>query len=162
MYGDPAKIEELAQRLRAEASRAADQAGRIRAAMDALQWEGAAADAFRERMGRRGKACETAQADLTAAAEALQRHAEQVRALLAEITRLQESVTGWLNRAIDQAGNAAQRAWDALRDFGGAIVDVADFLPWRNWDFDPTITPPPGHKDWLDFGRQLMERGIRL
>ena len=162
MYGDPAKIEQLAQSLRAEAARAAEQAGRIRSAVDALQWDGAAADGFRTRMGGRIKACETAQADLTAAAEALQRHAERVRELLAEIARLQEAAIGWVNRAIDEAGNAAERAWNAIRDLGGAIVDVTDFLPWRNWDFDPTIMPPPGHKDWLDFGRRLFERGIRL
>jgi uncharacterized protein YukE len=162
MYGDPAKIEQLAQSLRTEASRAAAQAGAIRAATDALQWEGEAADTFRARMGKRIKSCETAQSDLNAAADALQKHAEQVRALLAEIARLQNAVTSWVNRAIDTAASAAERAWNAIRDIGGAIIDVADFLPWRNWDFDPMITPPPGHKDWLDFGRRIMERGIRL
>jgi uncharacterized protein YukE len=170
VYGDPARIEQLAQALRTEAGRAAEQAGRIRTAMDALAWEGGAADAFRERMRQRIKAAETAQADLNAAADALQRHAERVRELLAEIARLQEAVTGWLNRAIDAAGNAAERAWEAVRDLAGSlagtvvgtVVDIADFLPWRNWDFDPTITPPPGHKDWLEFGRRITERGIRL
>jgi hypothetical protein len=162
VYGDPAKIEQLAQALRTEAGRAAEQAGRVRTAVDALEWEGSAADAFRERMGQRIKAAETAQADLLAAAEALQRHAERVRELLAEIARLQEAVTGWLDRAIDAAGNAAERAWDAVKDLAGAVVNIADFLPWRNWDFDPTNTPPPGHKDWLEFGRRITERGIRL
>lgn len=162
MYGDPARIEALARSLRTEADRAAGQADRIRATVDALEWQGEAADAFRERMGRRIKSCETAQADLVAAADALQRHAEQARALLAEIARLQDAVTGWLNRAIDEAGNAAERAWDAVRDVVGGVVDYLDFLPWRDWDFDPTITPPPGHKDWLDLGRRIMERGIRL
>jgi uncharacterized protein YukE len=161
VYGDPAKIEQLANKLRAEAGRAIEQAGQIRTAVDALEWAGSAADAFRERMGKRIKASETAQADLMAAADALQRHAERVRELLAEIARLQNTITNWLNNAIDAAGNAAERAWNAIKDFGGS-VDFNDFLPWRDWDFNPTITPPPGHKDWLDFGRRLMERGIRL
>lgn len=162
MYGDPAKIEQLADALRAEAGRAAEQAVLISSAVDVLRWEGAAADAFRARMGRRVKACETAAADLTAAADALRQHAARVRELLAEIARLQDSVTGWLNRAIDEAGNAAERAWNAIRDLGGGILDVVDFLPWRGWDFDPTITPPPGHRDWLEFGRRILDRGIRL
>jgi uncharacterized protein YukE len=162
VYGDPARIEELAQALRAESGRATEQAGRMRSAVGALQWQGDAADTFRARMGARVKSCDTAAADLMAASDAIRRHAERVRELLAEIARLQDAVTGWLNRAIDEAGNAAESAWNAIKDIGGAVVDFFDFLPWRNWDFDPTITPPPGHKDWLDLGRRIMERGIRL
>ena len=162
MYGDPAKIEQLAVALRTQATRAGEQADLIRTAVDAVEWRGEAADAFRERMARRIKSCETAQADLTAAADAVQRHAERVRELLAEIARVQEAVTGWLNRAVDEAGNAAVRAWGAIRDLGGAVVDVTGFLPWRDWDFDPTITPAPGHRDWLELGGRLRDRGVRL
>lgn len=162
MYGDPAKIEQLAQQFRAEAGRAAAQADAIQSAAGAVQWEGSAADAFRDRMGKRRDACQTAQADLIAAADALAEHAARVRALLNEIARLQETITGWLNSAIDAAGNAAQGAWNAIKDVAGAVVDVFDFLPWKNWGFDPTITPPPGHKDWLDFGRRIAEQGVPL
>ncbi|MCP2260340.1 hypothetical protein LX15_004053 [Streptoalloteichus tenebrarius] len=159
MYGDPDKIDELARSLRAQAARAAEQASRVRDAVAAVHWEGQAAAAFRQRMAQRVKACETAQADLLAAAKAVEEHADEVRTLLAEINRLQEAVTGWVNSAIDTATGLARKAVDAV---GKVVGAVEDHLPWKGWDFDPTKLPAPGHKDWLELGRRISEKGVAL
>ncbi len=144
MYGDPDHIDALADMLRAHAERADEHSHRVRDLGRTVPWTGDAGDAFRNRMARRAATCAPARDDLLAAATALERHADEVRALLAEIARLQEAIATWVGSAID------------------AATEVDGYLPWKGWDFDPRLTPPPGHRDWLELGRRIGERGVAL
>ncbi|MDQ3887165.1 MAG: hypothetical protein M3308_09240 [Actinomycetota bacterium] len=161
MYGDPDQIDALARTLRGHAQRTDEHSYRIRDLARDLPWTGAAGDAFRMRMTCRAATCEVVRDDLLAAATALEHHAEQVRAVLAEIARLQEAITGWVRSALDAAADLAHRARDT-RSGTDQVIEVDDYLPWKGWGFDPRVTPPPGHRDWLELGRRIGERGVAL
>ena len=162
MYGDPDQIDALARAVRDHAERADEQSHRVRDLCRVLPWTGAAGDAFRIRMARRAAACAGARDDLLAAATALEHHGDEVRALLAEITRLQLAITDWISSAVDGAANLAKRAGETAGDVTDTVTGVDDHLPWKGWDFDPRVTPPPGHQDWLELGRRIGERGVAL
>ena len=162
MYGDPDQIDALARTVRDHAERTDEHSHRVRDLGRVLRWTGVAGDAFRTRMERRAAACATARDDLLAAATALEHHGDEVRALLAEIARLQEAITDWVGVAVDGATDLAHRAGETARSGADAVTKVDDYLPWKGWDFDPRITPPLGHQDWLELGRRIGELGVGL
>lgn len=162
MYGDPDQIDALARAIRDHAGRAEEQSHRVRDLGRILPWTGAAGDAFRARMVRRAAACAAARDDLLAAATALEHHGDEVRALLSEIVRLQVAITDWVGSAVDGAAELAKRAAQTAGNVTGAVIEVDDYLPWKGWDFDPRVTPPPGHQDWLELGRRIGARGVAL
>ncbi len=162
MYGDPDQIDALARTVRVHAERTDEQSHRGRELARTLPWTGDAGDAFRIRMARRVAACADARDDLLAAAAALEHHGDEVRALLAEIARVQEAITNWVSAAVDGAADLASRAGRTARSVTDAMIEVNDHLPWKGWDFDPRVTPPPGHRDWLELGRRIGERGVAL
>lgn len=93
MYGDPDQIDALSRTVRIHAEQTDEQSHRVRELARTLPWTGDAGDAFRIRMARRAAACAATRDDLRAAAAALEHHGDEVRALLAEITRLQGAIT---------------------------------------------------------------------
>jgi hypothetical protein len=162
VYGDPDQIDALARTVRDQAERTNEHSHRVRDLGRVLPWTGVAGDGFRIRMARRAAACAAARDDLLAAATALEHHGDEVRALLAEIARLQEAITDWVGSAVDGAVDRANRAGETARSVADAMTKVDDYLPWKGWDFDPRVTPPLGHQDWLELGRRIGERGVAL
>jgi len=162
VYGDPDQIDALARTVRDHAERTDEHSHRVRDLGRVLRWTGVAGDAFRTRMERRAAACATARDDLLAAATALEHHGDEVRALLAEIARLQEAITDWVGVAVDGATDLAHREGETARSGADAVTNLDDYLPWNGCDFDPRITPPLGHQDWLELGRRIGERGVGL
>jgi hypothetical protein len=161
VYGDPDQIDARARTIRGHAQRANEVCVRVRDLGRNLPWSGAAGDAFRIRTARRAASCEVVRDDLLAAAIALEHHADQVRAVLTEIAHLQEAVTDWVRSALDTAADLAEHAGDT-RGSTDQVIQVDDYLPWKGWGFDPRVAPPPGHRDWLEFGRRIGERGVVL
>jgi hypothetical protein len=100
-------------------------------------------------MARRAAACAAARDDLLAAATALEHHGDEVRALLAEIARLQGAITDWVGSAVGGAADRADRAGETARSVADAMIEVDDY-------------PPLGHQDWLELGRRIGERGVAL
>jgi len=162
VYGDPDQIDALARTVRIHAEQTDEQSHRVRELARTLPWTGDAGDAFRIRMARRAAACAATRDDLHAAAAALEHHGDEVRALLAEIARLQVAIADWVSSAVDGAVDLAKRAGEAAGNITGAVLEVDDYLPWQGWDFDPRVTPPPGHQDWLELGRRIGARGVAL
>ncbi len=162
MYGNPDQIDALAREVRDHAERADEQSHRVRDLGRTLPWTGAAGDGFRIRMARRATACAGVRDDLLAAATALEHHGDEVRALLAEIARLQVAIADWVGSAVDVATDLAKRAGEAAGDVAGAVLEVDSYLPWKGWDFDPRLTPPPGHQGWLELGRKIGAQGVTL
>ena len=162
MYGDPDQIDALARTVRDQAERTNEHSHRVRDLGRVLPWTGVAGDGFRIRMARRAAACAAARDDLLAAATALEHHGDEVRALLAEIACLQEAITDWVGSAVHGAADRANRAGATARSVADAVIEADDYLPWKGWDFDPRVTPPLGHQDWLELGRRIAERGVAL
>lgn len=120
-YGDPDAIRALAGRLRDQAAAVRWEADRLLGLATAVPWTGRAADAMRERADARVGRLQRTAALHEDAAEALDRHAD-------EVERRQEQIA------------AVERRFRALVE--GAADLVGGFL-------DRFAPPPTGHRDWL-------------
>jgi hypothetical protein len=144
MYGDTTVIRALARSLREQGDRVRDEAHVLLHHAEAVPWTGIAADVMRGRA--RDGACDL---DRTAglhdaAADALDRHADEVDRLKALIARIEHTVLGLVA--------AARHRLSSL--VGSVLPDPLDLLLDR---FDP---PPPGHRDWLTVDLPISLPGL--
>jgi hypothetical protein len=133
MYGDPTRIRRLAGGLHQQAAEIRAEADRLVARTDAAGWLGVAGDALRGRVRERALAMRRSAALHDDAADALERHAQEVERL----QRLIEEIERRVLRLVEAAR-------DKLVDRLGQWADgTADWLD----RFDP---PPRGSRRWLE------------
>jgi ABC-type transporter Mla subunit MlaD len=144
MYGDTEAIRGLARTMRGEAAALRSEATGLLTKAEAVPWTGLAADAMRSRVQAQvGSLRRTAElAD--DAAQALDRHADEVDRLKALIASIEHRVLGAMAAAKQRLAGLVGMA-EGLVDglVGSALPDPLDELLAR---FDP---PPHGHRDWL-------------
>jgi len=133
MYGDTQAIRGLARTMRGEATALRCEAEALLARAESVQWSGLAADAMRARVGQQVDSLRRTAALADDAAEALDRHADEVDRLKALIVAIEQKVMALVTAAKDRLAGLL----DAV------LPDPVDELLAR---FDP---PPPGHRDWL-------------
>lgn len=153
MYGDPADVRALAQRVLAWADEVRLVAGRTEGA-DGVEWHSTAADRFRgtlaEQAGAvaaRADALDDLAAALLAHATAVEERLAQIAAaerfVRAQVSQARESVSGLVGTMKGWADDATDWATDAARAGADRVLDVADELP------------RPGSLDWLDLADHL-------
>ena len=141
LYGDPAALDALADRLASLAGQLRDHAtDHVRAAA-AAHWVSVAADEFRARVAQETTRVDDAADALDAAAARLRAHAQQVRDLIAEIAGIEHAATSWFS--------------DQLH----GLEHAADHLPWRELG-GPFAWPASGYKAWLEVGAFLRGHGV--
>lgn len=134
-YGDPEGIRRLARRLAREAAGMREDAAQVQRAVQAVPWQGVAADAMAAASRHR-----VAQLRHTAdlydeAAEQLADHARRVADRLALIAAIEQHVLGLLDRARSRVLDAAAGLLEALDPRDELL---AAFRP-----------PPSGSVEWL-------------
>ena len=136
MYGDTEAIRGLARTMREEGAALRVEAEALWARAETVAWTGLAADAMRGRVRAQTDALRRTATLSDDAADALDRHAEEVDRLKALIARIEHQVMALVSAARDRM--------DGLVDLVDAVLpDPVDELLAR---FDP---PPSGHRDWL-------------
>lgn len=146
-YGDPEDVLRLSRRLAREAAGMREDAEEVHRAVEAVPWQGVAADAM-------AAACRTRVARLlhTAelydeAAERLADHARRVAERLALIAAIERHVLGLVDQARARAADVASGLLDAL--------DPRDELL-------ATFRPPPsGSVEWLGLELPVSLPGLR-
>jgi hypothetical protein len=133
MYGDTRAIRHLAGTMRGEAAALRREADALLARAEAVPWTGLAADAMRASVRAQVGSLRRTAALADDAAEALDRHADEVDRLKALIASIERKVLSLVSAARDRLAGLV----DAV------LPDPLDELLAR---FDP---PPPGHRDWL-------------
>lgn len=140
MYGDPTAIRALAARLRDQADDLRRQGDALLARSEAVPWLGLAADAMRAHARDRAAALgETARVH-DDAAEALDRHADEVarrQALIADLERRAHRLVSDARERLTGLAEGLRTGVDRLWD------DPADERLLR------FVAPPAGHRDWL-------------
>lgn len=145
LYGDPAALAALADRLAFFAGQLRDHAADHVRAAAAAHWVCAAADEFRERVARETKKVDAAADALDRAAATLRAHADQVRGLTAEIASIEHAATSWFSEQV----HGVEHALDGL----------VPHLPWRDLG-GPFGLPASGDKGWLEVGAFLRGQGV--
>jgi hypothetical protein len=133
MYGDTEAIRALARTMRSQGTALRSQADWLLTRAEAVPWQGLAADAMRARVRAQVGALRHT-ADLSdAAADALDRHADEVDRRKALIAAIERKAMALVAAAKDRlAGLVAN-----------VLPDPLDEL------LDRFVPPPPGHRDWL-------------
>lgn len=133
MYGDTEAIRALARTMRSEGAALRSEADRLLARAESVAWTGLAADAMRSRVHAQVGSLRRTAALSDDAAEALDRHAD-------EVDRLKSLIAAIESRVMALVAAAKERLAGLL---DAVLPDPLDELLAR---FDP---PPPGHRDWL-------------
>jgi len=140
MYGDTRVIRGLARRMRDQADDLRSEADRLVGQADAVWWTGWAADGMRSRARARGSALRHTATLHDDAAQALERHAD-------EVDRLKELIAWVEHRAERLVASARERLADLGRRFLAGMRDVVPDPLDRL--LDRFVPPPHGHRDWL-------------
>lgn len=144
MYGDTTVIRRLARELREQADEIKDEATRLVARTEQVDWSGRAAGALRERVAAQSRGLRACAADHEEAAEALDRHAARVERTKELIAAIERRAARLVDAARDRLGDAVDGLVGAVGSaLPGEAGDAADRLLDR---FEP---PPRGHRDWL-------------
>ena len=140
MYGDTGVIRGLARRMRDQADDLRGEADTLVGQAEAVWWTGWAADAMRSRARARGSALRRTATLHDDAAQALERHAD-------EVDRLRELIA-WVERRVERlVASARERLAGLGRGLLNGLLDVVpDPLDQL---LDRFVPPPPGHRDWL-------------
>lgn len=134
MYGDTEIVDRQAGALREQAEELRLIADHLSARVDALAWNGRAAESMRRRVQDRTTHLRAAARDHDGAADAVGVHARAVR-------DVQESVAAIEQRHRDVVAEARTRTARAAQTGAAPAPDDAAVL---------AFTPPPrGHRDWL-------------
>lgn len=170
MYGDPAHLDEIAVSLDARADEIQRTVHRFLARVGRAQWYSVAASTMRARASDLVADFADVARRYREAAEAVRRHAREVRQRLALILDIERKV----KQLVDDA-------WDRVQSLGAATADVAGGLLGGAKDVvsgamdgagdllgvggDPPAPdpadlqlcaqswPPPGHLDWLQYAQ---------
>ena len=136
MYGDTQVIRGLARTMRTEGSALRSEADGLLARAESVPWSGLAADAMRATVHAQVGGLRRTAALSDDAAEALERHADEVDRLKALIAAIE-------HRVMTLVAAARDRLAGLVGLVEGVLPDPLDELLAR---FDP---PPAGHRDWL-------------
>ncbi|GAA2022830.1 hypothetical protein [Nocardioides kribbensis] len=143
MYGDTDVMRRRVLQLREQGGDIRALADRLVARTEAVGWSGRAAETMRERVRERAGHLRDAAADHDAAADSLERHAQ-------EVGLLQETIGERERRAATLVADARARvaAVQAHADDDAAlgVRRLADPADEQVAGFD---APPAGHRDWL-------------
>lgn len=133
MYGDTDAMRRRVGQLREQGADIRQLADQLVAQTDRLAWTGRAADAMRERARDRATALRGCAQRYESAADALERHAD-------DVDDLKDAIALRERRAGALVGDAHTRTTrlQAGDDADDQDVVLAGFTP-----------PPPGHRDWL-------------
>ena len=153
MYGEPARIRQVAERLERRADDLRRQAGELLARSESVGWASAAADRMRVEARERHDELRRVAAGYDEAAQRVREHADRVQELLDLIASIEQQA----RRIIDGAVDAVRSAVDAVV---GGIKDAFTDGDREAERIANTPCPPPGHKDWLDMPELIP--GIRL
>jgi uncharacterized protein YukE len=140
MYGDATAIRHLARQLRDRAGEIRDAATRLERHIDAVAWQGVAADAMRHQTGLQLQLLRQTAGLHDDAADALERHADEVQRLQDLIAAIERRVTALIDGARSRIAEVGRGVLSGLLGRGPDPVDelLAAFHP-----------PPPGHLAWL-------------
>src|SRR5579875_890847 len=122
---DPAELEAIAARIERHADTLRDQAARLVATLAATHWQGPAADAFHAQAHAVLLALRGSADRLDTAARALRRHADRVRALVADLAA---AGTDGVRTAADLLMHPDHLLGDAGRLFGDGLDLAGDAL----------------------------------
>ena len=124
VYGHPDALDSLAAELteRARQVRAAGEEHRREG--DRARWMSDAASAFRQQLARDCAAVDVAAAQMEQAADALHRHADEVRSRLAAIARAEQAVRSWLADRSASGPGARADVREALGELPEAGADA--------------------------------------
>ncbi|ROR90969.1 hypothetical protein [Nocardioides aurantiacus] len=141
MYGDTAVIRRLAGQMREQAADLRIEADRLVGSVDAVAWNGGAAEAMRGAMRDFAVRLRAAANEHDDAAEALDAHAAEVDRLKALIAAIEARTRSMIAEAKDRIASAANAVANGLRALASDSFDdvLARFQP-----------PPSGHKAWLN------------
>ena len=140
MYGDTAVIRRLAGALRHQATDLRQDADGLLAQAESVPWRGWAADTMRTVARERVAALRRTAHAHDVAAEALERHADEVDRLKELIAEIERRVHRLVDAARSRLADLAGRVLDGLRS---VLPDPVDEL------LDRFVAPPSGHLDWL-------------
>jgi methyl-accepting chemotaxis protein len=149
MYGNPAAIRRLAQKMRNRAGDLRHQADDLVSRTEGHSWVSLAADRMRERAVEMADKLRSTAGDYDEAAERLDAHAREVQRLLDLIEEIENRVTNMISAAKDRIASTAKAIAEGVKDLVSGADDAFDKLLSS---FDQ---PPPGHKDWLDVPDRL-------
>ncbi len=141
VYGDTAVIRRLAGDMREQAADLRSEADRLVGLVDAVAWDGSAAEAMRGAMREFALRLRAAAGEHDDAAEALDAHAAEVDRLKALIAAIEAKTQSLMAAARDRISSFASTVASGLSAVMPDSVDnmLANFVP-----------PPSGHKSWLD------------
>ena len=149
MYGNPAAIRRLAQKMRDRSSDLRRQGDDLVSRTESHSWVSLAADRMRESAAEMAGKLRSTAADYDEAAERLDAHAREVQRLLDLIEEIERKVTNMVSEARDRIASAAKAIADGVKGLVSGADDAFDKMLDA---FDP---PPAGHKDWLDVPDRL-------
>lgn len=140
MYGETAAMRRRAAQLREQGTDVRAMADGLVAHLDAIGWQGRAANDLRGRIRDRAAHLRDSAAQHENAAEALEEHLE-------EVDHLKDSITGIERKAGSLVADARSRIAEVSchRDPDGVAREPSDADRILG-AFSP---PPTGHKDWL-------------
>lgn len=139
MYGDTEIIRGLARTLREQAHDVRREADRLLREAESVPWQGVAADAMRHHARSRNRALRRNARLHDAAADALERHADEVERVKALIAAIEDAVRHLVAAARERLAGIAGAVSAGL----GLSPDPVDQL------LDRFVPPPRGHRDWL-------------
>jgi hypothetical protein len=141
MYGDTSVIRGLARSLRDQAADIRAEADRLLGQAEHTHWTGLAADAMRLRARDRAGALRRTAGLYDDAAQALDRHADEVDRLKDLIAAIERRVHQLVDAARDRIADLAHGLADGLRR---ALPDPVDEA------LDRFVPPSHGSRHWLD------------
>ncbi len=141
MYGDPDAIRARARELRTTAADIEVEGRLLLGLAEACPWTGFAADAVRARCDLQVVELKRCAATHLLAADALDRHADQVERLQRLIAWIEQRVHGLVAEARERLAGLAGKVADVVGDL---VPDPVDGV------LDRFVAPPSGHRDWLD------------
>lgn len=148
--GNPEEIHALARRLRQWSADVDVTAGRVRAG-DGVQWAGAAATRYRERLAEHATAIDDARDELLAAAKALVELADELTEKQAAIRRAAQAVED----AVDGAKKTLGRMWGVAQEELTEVERSAGHAAQQVLSTVGSKLPDNGAVGWIELGLQV-------
>ncbi|MEJ7796756.1 MAG: hypothetical protein WKF50_14470 [Nocardioides sp.] len=143
MYGDTHVMRRRADQMREQGVDIRTLADQLVTQTESIGWAGRAADSMRERIRERATHLRAAAAQHESAADALDRHLQDVDAAKDTISNTERKATSMV---ADARTRVARIQADNDADADSGVRRVADADDQALAGFTP---PPAGHKDWL-------------
>lgn len=142
MYGDTEVLRRRVDQLREQAVDVRGIADQLVGRTEATGWTGRAADSMRVRVTERATHLRQAAAQHDTAADALEKHLQEVEAQQEAIAAVERRATDLVAEARNRLGDVRRRNEDA--DSAAQVQPDPDDVV-----LDAFEPPPSGHRDWL-------------